>query len=83
MFSEAFSIIASFTSPIQVPTTPQSLLWLVPLTASLAIVYKATKLPKITAGKFLRESITLFGSIVVFLAITGVVLYAIAWLVTE
>ena len=82
MFTEALSIIAGFTSPIQIPTTPQSLLWLIPLTASLAIVYKATKLPKITAGKFIQESAALLGSILIFLAITAVVLYTIARLIT-
>ena len=81
MFADALCVMASFSSPMEVPTNPQSLLWLIPLTASLAFVYKATKLPKITVGNFIKESATLLASIVVFLAVTALVLYGIAWLV--
>ena len=45
--------------------------WL-PLVAAIAIVYKATKVPKITAVNFLKEVVILFGSIVVFMAVTAV-----------
>jgi hypothetical protein len=81
--TEAIFIIAGFSCPIYIPTTPQSLLWVVPLTASLAIVYKATKLPKITPVNFIKETAALIGSILVFLAVTAVILYAVAWFITE
>ena len=83
MLTQVFFIIAGFTAPVLLPTNPQSLLWLLPLTASLAVVYKATKLPKITLKNFIREVITLTASIVVFLVITAVVLHIIAWLIIE
>jgi hypothetical protein len=59
------------------------MLWLLPLAASIAVVYKATKLPTITAGNFVKEVVVLFGSIVVFIVISALVLYALAWLIVE
>jgi hypothetical protein len=75
--------MASFTVPEKIGVDPQSMVWLLPLVAAIAIVYKATKVPKIRAVPFIREVVVLFGSIVVFMAITAMVLYALAWLITE
>ena len=79
----AISVLAAFTKPMQIGTTPASMLWLLPLTAAIAVVYKATKLPKITAGEFLKEVVVLFGSIVIFIITTALVLFAVAGLITE
>ncbi len=76
-------IMASFTIPEQIGTTPQSILLLMPLVAAIAIVYKATKLPEIKAVNFIKEAVVLFGSIVVFMFVTALILYAVAWLVLE
>jgi len=76
-------VMASFTIPEQIGTTPMSMLWLLPLVAAIAVVYKATKLPEIKAASFIKEAVVLFGSIVVFMFVTALVLYAIAWLVIE
>ncbi len=76
-------IIASFTIPEQISTTPLSMLWLLPLVAAIAIVYKATKLPEIKVANFIKEAVVLFGSIIVFMFVTALILYAIAWLVIE
>lgn len=76
-------IIATFASPEEIGTSPQSVLWFLPLAAAIAVVYKATKLPKITAAAFLKETLALFGSIVVFIVITALALYLLAWLITE
>ncbi|MHC4395350.1 MAG: hypothetical protein ACYS1A_06805 [Planctomycetota bacterium] len=76
-------IMATFISPENVGTDPKSMLWLLPLTAAIAVVYKATKLPKITWKNFIKEVSTLFGSIAVFIIVTALVLYAFAWLTTE
>jgi hypothetical protein len=76
-------IIASFTVPEKIGVSPQSILWLLPLVESISIVYKATKMPKIKAAGFLKEVVVLFGSIVIFMAVTAVVLCALAWLITE
>lgn len=73
-------LIASFTAPEQIQPNPQSMLWLLPLTASIAVVYKATKLPKITR-LFLKEAVVLFVSIIAFLIIAALALYALTWLI--
>ncbi len=76
-------VMATFTTPEKIGATPQSMLWLLPLVAAIAIVYKATKLPEIKAANFLKETVVLFGSIIVFMAITALVLCIMAWLITE
>ena len=75
-------VIATFTAPEQIRANPQAMLWLLPLTAAMAVVYKAMKLPTITAGVFLKEAAVLFGSIVVFIIIIALVLYALVWLIS-
>jgi hypothetical protein len=76
-------VVATFTSPEDIGTSPSSLLWMLPLAASITVVYKTTKLPKITAADFIKETAALFGSIVVFIIISMFVLHALAWLITE
>lgn len=79
---EAIFVIASFTVPENFGPNPQSMLWLLPLVAAIAIIYKATKLPVIKAGSFIKETSILFSSIIVFIIIAALVLHAIAWLIT-
>jgi hypothetical protein len=79
---EAIFIIATFTAPEKVGANPQSMLWLLPLVAAIAIIYKATKLPAIKAANFIKESVILFGSIIVFIIIAALTLHACAWLIT-
>lgn len=76
-------VMASFTIPEKLGAEPQSMLWLLPLAAAIAVVYKATKLSKITAGSFIKEAALLFGSIVVFIIAVAFALYALAWLIIE
>jgi hypothetical protein len=78
-----FKVLASFTSPEEIGVSPQSVLWMLPLAAAIAVVYKAIKMPKITSGKFIKESAMLFGSIVVFIIATAVILCIAAYLATE
>ena len=77
--SELFSVIATFTAPENIGTTPLSLLWMFPLLGSVAIIYKATKMRVIFSLKFLREVVVLFVSISVLVA---AVLHIIVWLLT-
>ena len=65
-----FFIIASFTAPEKIGT-------------SIAIVYKATKVPTVEAGSFIKEVVVLFGSIVVFIIITALALFVLTWLIAE
>jgi len=76
-------VLATFTTPENIGVTPNSMFWLLPLVAAISVVYKTTKLPKIRFTNFLKESVVLFGSIVIFMVITALVLVAFAWLVTE
>jgi len=82
MFIEVTFFVASLTAPEEIGTTQQSMLWLLPLAAAVAIVYKATRLPEITAGSFLKETVALFGSIILFIAVTALVLHTAAWLIS-
>lgn len=75
-------VIATFTAPEQIRANPQAMLWLLPLTAAIAVVYKATKLPTVTAANFIKEAVVLFGSIVVFIIVTALALYALVWLIS-
>lgn len=83
MLMQTAFIIATFTTPEQIGTTSLSMLWLIPLAAAIAIVYKATKPPKITAKTFLKEIAVVFGSIVISLALIALALCVLAWLITE
>jgi len=79
----AACILASFTAPENIGTTPQSMLWLLPLAAAIAVIYKATKVQTIIAEKFTKEAVVLFSSIIVFITVTALALHALAWLITE
>jgi len=80
--ADAF-FMASFTVPEIIHVDPKSTLWLLPLVASISIVYKTTKIPNIKALSFLKEVVILFGSIVVFMAVSAIALCVLAWLITE
>ncbi|MCL5278857.1 MAG: hypothetical protein M1376_02995 [Planctomycetes bacterium] len=83
MMAFVTTMLGSFTTPMQIDTTPASMLWLLPLVVSISVVYKATKVYKIRLWPFARESAVLFGSIVVFIVVAAVILYGITWIVTE
>ena len=78
-----FFVIANFIAPENIGTNPKAMLWLLPLTAAIAIVYKVTKMPTITAGSFIKEVVILFGSIIVFIILIAFALFALAWLIIE
>ena len=70
-------------APEEIGTTKQSLLLLLPLVLSIAVTYKATKVPKITFGNFIFETLVLFLSIIAFLLFIALILAAIAHFVTR
>ena len=82
MLVQTIFVMASFTTPEEIGTNPQLILWLLPLAAAIAIGYKATKLPTITAGNFIKETVVLFSSIIIFMVVTALALYALAWIAT-
>ena len=81
LLAAASFILGGFTSPEPIGVTPDSILWLLPLVAAIAVGYKVNKLPEIRAANFIRESVVLFVSIVVFMGLTGLGLSVVAWLV--
>ncbi len=83
LLENIFAIIASFTAPENIRIDPQSMLWLLPIAAAIAVIYKATKLPTITTGNFIKETLGLLGSIVVFITLAALSLCVLAWLVTD
>jgi hypothetical protein len=83
MMSSVATMLASFTTPMNIGTDPASMLWLLPLVASIAVVYKATKVYAVRPWPFAKESAVLFGSIVVFIVVAAIILYGITWIVTE
>ena len=78
-----FSLLASFTAPEEIGVNPESMLWMLPLTAAIAVVYKAIRVPQVTAKSFVKESIILFGSIVAFVISAAIILSIVAYLATE
>ena len=82
MTTELFSILATFTAPETIGTTPASMLWMFPLLASIAIIYKATKMRVIFLGRFFRGVAILFATISVFMILTAIALYFIVQYVT-
>jgi len=76
-------VVASFSRPMPIDTNPASMLWLLPLVASIAIVYKATKVRAIEPRAFAKECAVLFGSIMVFIIVASLILYVVAWVVAE
>ncbi len=83
MLAEAFCVVASFTSPEAIRVNAWSMLWMFPLAAAIAVVYKATKVEKVTPADFIKETAALFGTITVCMIIAAVVLCGLAWLLAE
>jgi hypothetical protein len=75
-------ILAGFLSPIDIPTTPASMLWMFPLILSIVIVYKATKLRAIFFKKFVKDVVILFFTISIFLVLAGVALNILVAFIT-
>jgi len=79
MFAIYTFLLAGFTAPLEISPGIKSLLWFLPLSATVSIVYKVINLNKITATNFIKEVAVSFISIVVVivLAILGMYLFDI------
>ena len=80
---QALIPLASFLIPENIGTVPASVLFMLPLTISISVVYKATKVYRIRPLAFAKECAVLFGSIVVFLGVAAVILCLVAWFMNE
>ena len=76
-------ILASFTGPIEIGTTASSMLWMFPLIAAIALVYKATKMRVLFVRKYLLQSLLLFLSVSAFMVMAIIVLNLLSWLLTS
>jgi hypothetical protein len=83
MTALAAILLGSFTTPMRIGTNPASMLWLLPLVVSIAVVYKSTKVHKVRPWPFAKESAILCGSILVFILVAAIILYGLTWIVTE
>ncbi|MBN2211351.1 MAG: hypothetical protein JW709_08145 [Sedimentisphaerales bacterium] len=68
--------------PLEVSTTPAGLLWALPISFCIALVYKAIKLDEFRLRLFVREVILLFATIIGFLILVAVIMAIIAHLIT-
>ena len=82
MIQNIYNIAAAFTAPEQIGVDPKMMLWMFPLLASMAIVYKATKLRVIFLGKFFKEAAILFCTLSVFMVILGIALHIVVRFLT-
>lgn len=76
-------ILAAFNAPLEIGTTPASMLWMFPLLAAISLVYKATKMRVIFIKKYLLESLLLFLSVSGFMIMAIIVLNLLDWLITS
>ena len=67
-----FDILAAFKYPMEIGTTPGSLLWMFPLLLSISIIYKATKMRVLFWKKYTREVAILFITVSVFMIAIGI-----------
>ena len=82
MLDNFANMIATFTAPEHIGTTPYSILWMFPLLASVSIIYKATKLRVIFVKKFVKEVAILFLTLSLFMIGVAVLLYFVVWFIT-
>ena len=77
------NLLASFTAPVEIGTNAAMMLYMFPLIAAIALVYKSTKMRVLFLKKFFVESLLLFLTISGFMVGAIVVLNLITWLITS
>ena len=83
MMMDIIPILATFSVPENIGTTPASMLWMLPLLAAIAAVYKANKLRVMFWKAFVRETAVLFAFLCGFMILAIVVLNLVVWLITQ
>lgn len=79
----AGAVLAGLSAPVDIPTTPASLLWMFPLLLSIAVVYKTTRIRVLFWKTFVREVLILFLTLSGFMILAGIVLNLVVWLMTS
>lgn len=75
--------LGSLTSPIDIGTDAMSMLWMFPVLAGVALIYKAVKLRVMFMGKYFREVFILFVSISIFIMLVGVAMHVLVHFMTK
>jgi len=75
-------IVATFTSPENIGMDVKSLLWVFPLLASVAVIYKATKVRVIFLRRFFTEALVLFCTLCIVMTLIAALLHAGVWIIT-
>jgi hypothetical protein len=79
---ELGTLVATFTAPENIGMDVKSLLWIFPLLASVAIIYKATKMRVIFLRRFFREVVILFCTLSVVMILIAALLHVVVWILT-
>ena len=82
MMHELGPLLATFTTPEYIGTNALSLLWVFPLLASVAIIYKATKMRVLFLGRFFREAGILFCTLSIVMVLVALALHLVVWIAT-
>jgi hypothetical protein len=80
---ESAGCLAGLTSPIEIGTNPQSLLWMFPLLLAVAVIYKTTRMRVLILRRFVIECLVLFATLSVFMAVSILVLNLLQRLITS
>ncbi len=83
MLSELCLTLASFTRPESIGVTGLSMLWMFPLLASIAVIYKTAKLRAMFWPAFIKETLKLIAFLSGFMILAIVVLNLVVWLLTS
>ena len=75
MFEIYTFLLAGFTAPLEVGHSVKSLIWLLPLSLTISIIYKVINLNKITTANFIKQVAVSFISIIVVVALAIVGLH--------
>ncbi len=82
MICELAPLLATFTTPENIGMTAGSLLWVFPLLASVAFIYKATKVRVIFLRRFFKDVGILFCTLSVVMILVAAALHIIVWILT-
>lgn len=83
MTPDIINTLASFTAPLEIGTDPASVLWMFPLLASVAIIYKATRAKVIFPISFIKEVVVLFITMSILMILAGFALYLLVAILTS
>ncbi|MHC5060452.1 MAG: hypothetical protein ACYTFK_05140 [Planctomycetota bacterium] len=82
MMHELVPLLANFTAPEYIGNDARGLLWIFPLLASVAIIYKTTKMRVLFLKRFFKETVILFCTLSIVMVLVAVTLHLIVRIAT-